>query len=130
MAIESDSGNFDPNGFGFSGTPQAAAIITQIGTLLSSIGAGNITTDGEDTDNGFLGQYGVPSGSLESTGFGINGYYFFFHHSNADMITHINRNGFKNSIASFAVMSYVVADMEQRLPFGVPPPPLSRGNYA
>jgi len=124
LAVESDAGNFAPTGFGFSGTPEATKIITQIGTLLHSIGAGNITAgEGEDTDNGYLGQMGVPCGSLESDGFGVDGYYFYYHHSNADTVTHINRNGFKSSIAAFAVLSYVVADMEQRLPFGIPSPP-------
>jgi len=119
LAIESDSGNFEPTGFGFSGTPEATAIIKQIGTLLSSIGAGNITAGGQDTDNSYLGAYGVPCGSLRSTGFGIDGYYFYFHHSQADTITHIHRPGFRQSVAAMAVMAYVVADMEQRLPFGI-----------
>ena len=61
---------------------------------------------------------------------GENAYYFFFHHTNADTFTGldhintiryfiaINMDGIKTSIAAFAVMAYVVADMEQRLPNG------------
>lgn len=39
IAFESDSGNFDVTGFGFTGTPEAKAIMSLIGTkLLSKIG--------------------------------------------------------------------------------------------
>jgi carboxypeptidase Q len=117
IAFESDSGNFQPVGFGFTGVPAAKVIMQQIGTLLASIGAGNITDGGADTDNGPLVQAGVPGGVLNSSGFDDSeAYYFWFHHSNADMITHINKQGFVNSVAAFAVMSYILADMEERLP--------------
>jgi len=115
IAMESDSGNFNPTGFGFTGVPAAKVIMVQIGTLLASIGAGNITDGGADTDNGYL--QGIPLGSLHSSGFGgTNPIYFWFHHSNADMLTHINQQGMINSVAAYGVMSYVLADMEQRLP--------------
>jgi len=119
LAIESDSGNFVPTGFGFSGTDAATARIKQIGSLLSSIGAGNISAGGQDTDNGYLGEHGVPCGSLRSTGLDNDSqYYFYFHHTHADTISHIHRDGIRNSVAAMAVMAYVVADMEERLPFG------------
>lgn len=45
--MESDEGNFQPSGFGFSGLPEANAVVTQIGNvLLGPIGAGNVTDDG------------------------------------------------------------------------------------
>jgi len=58
FAIESDSGNFNPTGFGFSGSQEAFTLVEMIGeVLLSSIGSGNITFgDGSDVDNG--SQYG------------------------------------------------------------------------
>jgi len=112
LAAESDSGNFAPTGFGFSGVPAAKAIMQQIGSvLLSRIGVGNITDGGADADNGYLVRAGVPGASLKSTGD-----YFWFHHSHADTVTHVNKQGFIDSVAAFAVMSYVIADMEQRLP--------------
>lgn len=92
IAMESDTGNFDPVGFGFTGTKEAREVIDLIGsTLLSKLGAGNITDDGADVDNGPLCEVGVPCASLTSTGF--DGYYFYFHHSMADSITHLNRVG-------------------------------------
>jgi len=117
IAMESDSGNFQPVGFGFTGVPAAKVIMQQIGALMTSIGATSITDGGADTDNGFLLPAGVPLASLQSTGSdGPNAYYFYFHHSNADMLTHMNKTGMINSIAAYAIMSYVLADMEQRLP--------------
>jgi len=116
IAMESDSGNFNPIGFGFTCVPAAKTIMEQIGTLIAPIGAGNITDGGGDTDNGFLN--GVPLGSLHSSGFedSSDPIYFWYHHSNADMLTHINKQGLINSVSAYAVMSYVLADMEQRLP--------------
>jgi len=118
IAIESDSGNFQPTGFGFTGVPAAKVLLQQIGPLIGSIGAGNITDGGADTDNGVLQPYGVPLGSLKSAGAPgeADNYYFYFHHSNADTITHINKQGLKNSVAGLGIMTYVLADMEQRLP--------------
>jgi carboxypeptidase Q len=44
LAVESDSGNFVPMGFGFSGSQAALQIMQQIGSvLLSPYGAGNIS---------------------------------------------------------------------------------------
>jgi len=116
IGMESDAGNFNPTGFGFTGLPAAKAILQQIGTLLASIGAGNITDGGTTTDNGYL--EGVPKGSLSSTEYNdrSNPYYFWLHHTHADMVTHINKEGMINSVAASAVLSYVLADMEQRLP--------------
>lgn len=135
IAFESDSGNFEVTGFGFTGTPEAKAIMNLIGSkLLADIGAGNITDGGADTDNGPLVAVGVPGGSLRSTGFGsaakspMDAYYFFFHHSHADMLTHLNRDGLRNSIAAFAVYAYVLADMPNKLPSNCCKPPVFRKN--
>eukprot|EP01102_Stenamoeba_stenopodia_P002642 TRINITY_DN124_c0_g3_i1.p1 TRINITY_DN124_c0_g3~~TRINITY_DN124_c0_g3_i1.p1 ORF type:complete len:510 (+),score=128.17 TRINITY_DN124_c0_g3_i1:51-1532(+) len=122
LAVESDSGNFKPVGFGFSGTQDAFQIIDSIGeVLLSPIEAGTINYgQGADADNGPLGAYGVPLGSLQSAGFssGLDAFYFFYHHTNADTITALDFDGLRNSVAAFSILSYVVADMEPRLPFG------------
>jgi len=120
IAMESDIGNFQPIGFGFSGTIDAFEIMEEIGAvLLAPIGSGNMTYgDGADTDNGFLVDQGVPGGSLDSTGAtsGDDAFYFNYHHSNADTITHMNYEGVKLSVASFGIVAYVLADMDQRLP--------------
>lgn len=79
---------------------------------------------GADADNSFLSAAGVPLGALHSSGFYATAtdpaaaFYFFYHHSNADTITAIDQDGLANSVAAFGVMSYVLADMTERLPFG------------
>eukprot|EP01126_Amoeba_proteus_P059197 TRINITY_DN7711_c0_g2_i3.p1 TRINITY_DN7711_c0_g2~~TRINITY_DN7711_c0_g2_i3.p1 ORF type:complete len:371 (+),score=92.25 TRINITY_DN7711_c0_g2_i3:47-1159(+) len=124
IAFESDIGNFYPQGFAFSGLPEAYKIMESIGNMLSPIGVNNtLPRGGDDTDNGPLGDAGVPTGSLY--GSAETGYYFYFHHNNADTITHVNREGLRRSIAAFGVFAYILADMEQRLPskLNTPPPP-------
>ncbi len=122
LALESDSGNFDPTGFGFNGCKPAITVMQTIGQqLLSKVGAGNITVgDGADTDNGFLGPAGVPLASLESNGFvgptPMSQYYFFYHHSMADTFTSLRPDGLRRSVGSFAILSYALADMPTRLP--------------
>lgn len=55
----------------FLGSELAANIMSQVGSLLTPLAAGNITygpEDGADTDNGFLFDAGVPVGVLLSAG--------------------------------------------------------------
>jgi len=120
LAIESDSGNFDPVGFGFTGSDAARAIISQIlSNYTQLINTTKVFNGGCDADNGVLCNLGVPGGSLISRGFNdpeTKDYYFNYHHSRADMITSLNYDGLRRSIGSFAVLAYVVADMDQILP--------------
>jgi len=119
LAVESDSGNFAPIGFGFSGSAAALAIMQNISELLEPIGASNIYPgEGADTDNGYLVAQGVPGASFESTGFGgpdDDAFYFNYHHTNADTITSLNRDGLRLSVAAMSIVVYVVADLEHSL---------------
>jgi carboxypeptidase Q len=117
IAIESDSGNFKPTGFGFSGSASALSVMQNISALLAPLQADAIYPgQGADTDNGFLVDAGVPGGSLESEGFSEKPFYYFnYHHSNADTITSLNYEGVRASVAAFAVMAYVLADIPENL---------------
>ncbi len=42
--------------------------------------------------------------------------YFHYHHTDADTIDKLDRHEFNLCVATLAVMAYVVADMEERLP--------------
>jgi len=121
LAVESDSGNFEPYGFGFTGSPAAEAIIQQIlSTYTLSINTTAVVDGGCDTDNGVLCALGVPGGSLKSYGFDdgqpLLDFYFNYHHSHADTISSLNMDGLKRSVASTAVLAYIVADMNVTLP--------------
>ena len=111
-AMESDNGVFRPNGFRFQGTPEGLAVARQIGALLDGIGAGSVIAGDGEADVGPTIRTGVP-------GFALNvddSTYFWYHHTDADMMTMINPDDFRRCIATMAVMAYVLADMPAALP--------------
>ena len=112
LAIESDAGVFEPRGFGFTGSDEAFELVSQIGKLLEPIGAGEIRRGGGGADIGPIMREGVPGMGLNVDGTK----YFWYHHSHADTIDKLDPREVALSVAALAVMSYVVADMEERLP--------------
>jgi carboxypeptidase Q len=112
LAIESDSGVFDPEGFGFSGSDEAFAMIKAIGNLLTPIEAGDISRGGGGADIGPIMREGVPGMGLNVDG----AKYFWYHHSRADTIDKLNKDDFNECVAALAVMAYVAADADQTLP--------------
>ena len=112
LAIESDAGVFKPSGFGFSGTDDALAILQDIGTLLKPIESGIVTKGGGGADIEPIMREGVPGMGLRVEG----SKYFWYHHTNADTWDKLDRDEFNRCVASLAVMAYVVADMDDRLP--------------
>lgn len=112
LAIESDSGVFDPIGYGFGGTDEAFAIVARIGSLLESIDAGEIRRGGGGADIGPLMERGVPGMGLIVDG----SRYFNYHHTHADMVDKLDPHELNKCVAAMAVMSWVVANMEDKLP--------------
>lgn len=112
LAIESDAGVFKPNGFGFTGSDSALAIVRQIGQLLETIGADSIHRGGGGADVEPLGREGVPMMGLDVDG----SRYFWFHHSDADTIDKLDPHEMALCVATMAVMAYVVADLPEPLP--------------
>jgi carboxypeptidase Q len=114
LAIESDGGVFKPQGFGFTGTDSAMAMVRQVAALLERIGAGNISRGGGGADIGPIMGLGVPGMGLNVDGTR----YFWFHHTDADTVDKLDPHEVALCVATMAVMAYVVADMPERLPFG------------
>jgi carboxypeptidase Q len=109
--MESDSGTFRPLGFGFSGSDAARARLRDIATLLKGIQADAIGPHGGGADIGPSVQEGnIPALSLE-----VAGDYFLLHHSPADTVDKIDPQDFAKSAAAVAVMTYVIAEMPERL---------------
>lgn len=109
--IESDSGVFRPTGFGFTGTEQGRVRVRDIATLLSGIHADAIAGPGEGADIGpSVQRAGIPSLSLE-----VDGNYFLIHHTPADTVDKIDPLDVSRSAAAVAVMTYVIAEMPERL---------------
>lgn len=112
LAMESDSGVFEPRGYGFSGSDRAYELVSAAGGLLSPIGSDTVSRGGGGADIGPLMQEGVPGMGLSVDG----SRYFWYHHTASDTIDKLNAEDYKKSIATLAVMAYVVADMPERLP--------------
>jgi len=111
-AIESDGGVFKPKGFGFSGSAEAMDIVSEIGTLLDRIGAGEITEGGRAADVTPLNDEGVPVMSLKVDG----SKYFWYHHTNADTFDKVDRDELNRCMAAMAIMAFVLADLDEPLP--------------
>jgi carboxypeptidase Q len=111
VMMESDSGVFRPVGFGFTGSDGARAKIKEIATLLRGIQADRIGPSGGGADIGPSVQAGtIPSMSLD-----VEGNYFLLHHTPADTIDKIDPMDMARASAAIAVMTYVIAEMPERL---------------
>jgi len=123
-AIEMDGGVERPIGFGFSfggassarqdserAYESALAKLEQIGRLLVSIDADQISRGGGGADIGPLMRAGVPGLGLRTVG----EHYFDWHHTHADTLDKVDPQNFRRAIALLAVTGYVLADMPERL---------------
>jgi len=111
LAIESDGGVFRPLGFGFAGSDSALAILRQIGHLLAPIDADTIAKGEGEADIEPLVKAGVPALGLDTDG----DRYFWFHHTQGDMVTVLDPADVARCVAAMAVLAYVVADMPDKL---------------
>ncbi|HXW03957.1 MAG TPA: M20/M25/M40 family metallo-hydrolase [Vicinamibacterales bacterium] len=111
LMLESDSGVFDPTGFGFTGSDAARTKVEEIARLLRGIRADRIGPSGGGADIGPSVEAGrIPAMSLE-----VDGDYFRIHHTPADTVDRIDPLHMSRAAAAIAVMAYVVADMPERL---------------
>jgi hypothetical protein len=110
-AIEMDGGAEAPLGYGAGVDAESTALLRQIGKLLERVGAGDITGGGGGSDIAPLIKDGVP-GLSERT---VGTHYFDWHHTEADTLDKVSLEDFRKNLASLAVMSFVLADMPERL---------------
>jgi carboxypeptidase Q len=116
LAMESDNGVFDPNGFRLVGSDSALVIARQIASLLEPIGAGMMEKGDGEADIGPLLQLGVTGMALDVE----QTKYFWYHHTDADTMEVLDPREVALCTAAMAVMAYVVADMEETLPRQAP----------
>ena len=113
FALESDSGVFAPPALGFTGTPAARAVIGQIASLLSGLGFSGVGSAGGGADIEPIAEAGrVPTMAY----LGDTAKYFVIHHTDADTVERISADEVSRAVAAIAVMTYVVAEMPERLP--------------
>lgn len=112
LAMESDNGVFRPRGFRWIGDSTGLAMAREVGSLLARIGADTVVSGEGEADIGPLLAAGVPGLALDVDA----SRYFWYHHSDGDMMTMIDRTDLAHCVAAMAVMAYVVADMPEPLP--------------
>ena len=113
FALESDSGVFAPARLGFSGSDGARGVIADIGALLRPLGMAEIGPGGGGADIGPIAQAGnVPMMAYQ----GDATRYFTIHHTPADTVDRIAPDEVSKAAAAIAVVSYVIAEMPERLP--------------
>jgi Peptidase family M28/PA domain len=138
-AIEMDGGAEKPVGFGFGSggggigglgrrqapgvaapaaekrpaqtSPAAFARAVEIGRLLESIDGGKMSSGGGGEDISPLLADGVPGFGVRTVGT----HYFDWHHTDADSFDKIVPREFQLNVASLAVLTYVLADMPERI---------------
>jgi hypothetical protein len=117
-AIEMDSGCERPTGYGLTITGAAEEVTARamgrlagIGQLLEAIDAGSITRGGGGADIGPLMREGVPGIGHKTVG----EHYMDWHHTHADTLDKVDPRHFRLSVAALAVLSFVLADMPERL---------------
>jgi Zn-dependent M28 family amino/carboxypeptidase len=116
-AIEDDLGAEQPTGFGFGGVQQQAIFpgsfqrAEEIGELLHSVEAGKIVPRGGGGDIRPLTAEGVPGFAMHT----VSAHYAEIHHASSDTFDKIVPRDFRLHVAALAVLSYVLADMPERL---------------
>jgi carboxypeptidase Q len=114
LALESDNGVFNPKGYILAGSDSSAAVIRQVAALMQPINATGVQRVNESpaADITPLAQQGVPAMELDVDG----GRYFWYHHSEGDMLDKLDPAELARCVAAIAVMAYVVADLPDQLP--------------
>jgi carboxypeptidase Q len=113
FALESDSGVLTPSMLGFTGSIGARALMAQIGTLLTPLGLADIGPGGGGADIGPIAQLGnTPTMAY----LGDATRYFVFHHTAADTVERIAPSDVSRAAAAIAAVSWIVAEMPERLP--------------
>ena len=117
-ALVDDRGAEKPIGYGFGGSaqdwkvnPRAFERALELGDLLKSIDGGKMNPGGGGGHIASVTNHGVPGFGIQT----VNISYEQTNHTNTDSFDKIVLGDFQLHVASLAVMSYVLADMPERL---------------
>ena len=113
FALEADSGVFEPARFGFSGGLAARTVVREILSLMAPLNLSDLISGGGGADIDPIAQAGrVPTMAY----MGDPGRYFTIHHTAADTVERIAPEEVSRAAAAISVMTYVIAEMPDRLP--------------
>ncbi len=116
VAIESDSGVFQPTGYGVECADplresKAAAQMRDILSLVTSIGPMEVRTGHSGPDVSPMRDAGVVLMGQRVEG----SRYFDYHHSMADTIDKVDKEDLTSNVALLATVAYIIADMPERI---------------
>jgi carboxypeptidase Q len=112
MMLESDNGVFRPLGFGFGGGEMGRQKVRAIATLLKGIGADAVLAGGSGADiSPSVRDAAIPSLALVVDDSKL----FLIHHTAADTVDKVDPVDMAKCAAAVAVMTYVIADLPERL---------------
>jgi carboxypeptidase Q len=113
FALEADSGVFEPARFGFTGSLAARNVIRDITSLLAPLNLAETISGGGGADIDPIAQAGrAPTMAY----MGDPTRYFTIHHTPADTVERIAPEEVSKGAAAIAVVTYVIAEMPERLP--------------
>ncbi len=113
LVFESDLGVFQPFGLQFGATSQdGLAIMTQIMSFAAPLNASRVVGGGGGEDSGPWIAAGVPGASP----FNDARRYFDYHHTQADMISHVPEQYFETSAAVVAIAALGAAQLDGLIP--------------
>ncbi|KAK2910442.1 carboxypeptidase Q-like [Channa argus] len=112
LVMESDLGTFSPVALQFTGSDAARKVMEEVVKLLAPINTTTLEKHGEGTDISPWMAAGVPGASLHVK----DSKYFWFHHSEGDTVTVQDPQDMNLCSALWAVVGYVVADLQDMLP--------------
>lgn len=112
LAIESDAGNFRPEGFEVKGSDSTKALAVAISSLLTPLGATKIVDGDGGADIGPILEKGVPGMELIVDA----SKYFWYHHTNADTMDKLLPEELSDCAATMAIMTFIAADLPFRFP--------------
>jgi len=113
LVLESDLGVFNPYGLQFTGTnPEAISIMETIMSYAAKVNASRVVAGGEAEDSDYWINVGVPG----ATPYNDASKYFYYHHTDADMLSHVPQEHFEPSAAAIAIAVYGVSVLPDLLP--------------
>jgi carboxypeptidase Q len=112
LAMESDNGVFRPRGLIFTGADSALPAVRSMAALLRPIGADSVITGESEADVGPLVRLGVPGMAINTD----PSRYFWYHHTEADMLDKLDPADLARCVAVMAVVANTAANMDGKLP--------------
>jgi carboxypeptidase Q len=106
-ALESDNGIFAPLGFRFQGSAAGAKRAAMLASLTALVGAKTIAPGEGEADVGPILEQGVPGFALDVD----PSRYFWYHHTQSDMLTVVNEMDLRRCVGAMAILVYALAEM-------------------